>query len=27
MLGSVLGSESLTQQAVRRQLAAMPTKF
>jgi RepB DNA-primase from phage plasmid len=27
MLGSMLDSESLTQQAVRRQLAAMPTKF
>jgi len=27
MLGSMLDSESLTQQAVRRQLAAMPSKF
>src|SRR5215469_16138534 len=27
MLGSMLDSESLTQQAVRRQLAAMPNKF
>ena len=27
MLGSMLDSESLTQQAVRRQLAAMPNNF